>query len=210
MMSRQKEIQMKGNINKLAVFLIIAVIAMFTVVAMASADDRDHRGWKAIAGQYAMSGVGTCLTSAHGFTKYVPDSGYPYWHASSMATGIWTFRRDGTGTVEGTAFGINLPGAPSVSAASQKFTFNFTYELTDDNTITAEMVGLYQGIYVTGPPPIINCTVTTNTFHFFGYISADHKTITLPSGNEVQEYISPCFHVFNLCNLTRVLIRLDE
>ena len=42
---------MKGNIKKLALFVMIAAITMFTAVPMASAFDH---GWGGIQGEYAM------------------------------------------------------------------------------------------------------------------------------------------------------------
>jgi len=210
---RGKEIQMKGNSKKLAVFVSITAIAMFTVVALTWADDRS--GKEAIEGEYAMMSAGTCLFSLGGFDSNYKPIGAS-WPGSTMATGIWTFHRNGTGTVQGTAYQLTLPPNANPHAATQSFSFNFTYKGTDDDTITADMVGLFNATFLTGPNA--HYTVTTDTYHFFGNISADHKTITLANGNEVQKFnltppptstASP-FSVYGICNIGRVLTRLDE
>ena len=216
---------MKGNIKKLAVVVMVAAIAMFTVVAMASADDRDRDDQqKGIRGEYALSGLGTCLFSVAGFnSNYVPLTGYPSWAGSSMGTGIWTFKRDGTGTVQGTSFALTfpfpLPSIPSASAATKAFSFNFNYQVNDDDTITVDMVGPYTETTLTGS--LTGWVYTTDTNHFFGYVSADRKTITLASGNVVQTFTRgttpptytgtlPAAAVYAICNTERVLIQLDE
>jgi hypothetical protein len=57
---------MKRSMKKLAVFVMIAAIAMFIGAATASAFDRDDYP-KAIRGQYASTGAGTCFTAICGF-----------------------------------------------------------------------------------------------------------------------------------------------
>ena len=58
---------MKGNMKKLVLFVVIATIAIFTVVAMATAGD-NHQN--AIRGQYAATGGGTCFLAHCGFDNY--------------------------------------------------------------------------------------------------------------------------------------------
>jgi hypothetical protein len=193
---------MKGNIKKLAVFVIIAVIAPFIMVAMASAHDDD---WKAIHGEYAMTGGGNCI-----FSTPIGSS----WHGSSLATGIWTFKRNGKGTLQqGTQFALTLPPSPiPTGPSSAEFSFDFTYKVTDDGTITVDVVpGTFKGEYVTGPLAGVTFTYVTPTFSMVGMVSADYKTITLASGNDVQQInLSNNTTVFAICNLGRVLIRLGE
>ncbi len=204
---------MKGNIMKLAVIVMTAAIAMFTAVSMAPADDNK---WKAIGGEYAMTASGACLFSSGGFNPNDTPIGTS-WGGSSMATGIWTFKRDGTGTVKGTQFGLTLPpanpGYSNPSAASAGFSFDFTYKVTDDGMITVEKVGLYKATYLTGPLKDWTFTISSSG-DFFGNVSADHKTITLASANEVEKITltngTVAFDVYSICNIGRVLIRLGE
>jgi hypothetical protein len=201
---------MKGNIKKLAIIVIITVMAPFVMAAVASADGHD---WKAIHGEYAMTGGGNCIFSLSGFNPNFTPTG-SYWHGSSLATGIWTFKRNGKGTVQqGTQLALTLPPSPiPTSASSAEFSFDFTYKVTDDGTITVDVVpGTFTGEYVTGPLAGVTFTYVTPTFSMLGMVSADHKTITLASGNDVQQInLSNGMSVYSICNLARVLIRLGE
>ncbi len=217
-MDREKETQMKGKIKKSALFVGIAAITICTAAAIASAADKEWNG--VIPGEYAMSATGTCLFSSLPFNpNFTANSESVSWAGSSMATGIWTFKRDGTGTVQGTQFGLTLPpanpGYSNPGAASADFWFEFTYEVADDGTISVDIEGLYNAKYITGP--LKNWTFTIPPpGHFFGNFSADHKTITLASANEDQKITitNPprtfSFDVYSICNIGRVLIRLSD
>jgi hypothetical protein len=61
---------MKGIFKTQAAFGIIAAIAMFTVVGMASASDQHWK--KAIQGEYAITGTGACLFAFTGFNDGNP------------------------------------------------------------------------------------------------------------------------------------------
>jgi hypothetical protein len=195
--------------KKLAVFVVIGAIATFIAVAIASAGG----DWKAIHGEYAMTGGGNCLFSPSGFNPNFTPIG-PSWHGSSLATGIWTFKRNGKGTMQqGTQLALTLPPSPiPTGASSAEFSFDFTYKVTDDGTITVDVVpGTFTGEFVTGPLAGVTFTYVTPTFSMLGMVSADHKTITLASGNDVQQInLSNNTTVFAICNLGRVLIRVDE
>lgn len=206
---------MKKNIKKLSVIVMIVVIATFTAVAMVLAYDQE---WRDIGGEYGMVASGTCLFSSGGFNANYTPIGVS-WAGSSMATAIWTFKRDGTGTVQGTQFGLTLPpanpGYSNPSAASAEFSFDFTYKVMDAGTITVDKVGLYNAKYHTGPLKDWTFTIPPPS-HFFGNVSAGNKTITLASGNEAEEITitnplgTYSFPVYSICNIGRVLIRLDE
>jgi hypothetical protein len=215
---------MKKNIKKLAVFAMIAAIAMFTAVAMASADDHE---WKAIHGEYAMAGAGTCLVSTSAFlddfyTSYTVP-GPPPFPASSysqglMVAGIFTFKRDGRGSVETKQLIQTFPPWPYPWAGSVNINFDFTYTVKDDGTITAAMMpGTFLATYVTGPPSLVPTppapavTYTVDKLNFSGMVSADHKTILLGSGNEMMTVkLSNGETVYSICNTARVLTRLGE
>ncbi len=91
---------MKGNIKKLAVFMMIAAIAMFTVVPMASADPPFL---PALRGQYGATGGGTSLLAPLGFGSNLIPNGPPGAYVSQTCSveGVYTFERDGTGSFEG-------------------------------------------------------------------------------------------------------------
>ena len=56
---------MKGNIKKLAVLVIVPVIALLIMVVMASAGPAIPHG---IKGQFAATGISICSTDPGGFT----------------------------------------------------------------------------------------------------------------------------------------------
>jgi hypothetical protein len=205
---------MKRSMKKLTVLVMIATIAIFIAGATASAHDDD---WKALHGEYAMMGEGTCLFSLKGFnSNFTPidPTHYPPWAGSSQATGIWIFEGNGKGTVRGTEFTLTLSPNPYPSAASAEFSFDFAYKVEDDGTITVDMlIETFQGKYLTGPSAGLTYKYETSPpiFRLFGMVSADRKTITLASGNDVQKIsISNRITVFAICNLGRTLLRLGE
>jgi hypothetical protein len=74
---------MERNIKKLALLMIITVIALFILAATATAKWPGHH---AIRGQYAATGGGTLLTAVCGF-----GDGYIPIYAAGGAWGIQTF-----------------------------------------------------------------------------------------------------------------------
>ena len=83
---------MKGNIKRLAVLVIITVMATFMMAATVTARSRNHRF---IQGQYAATGSVTCLVAELGFDNLVPVRQACLWclrvlwrvFSSSTATG---------------------------------------------------------------------------------------------------------------------------
>ncbi len=209
-MSRRKEIPMKGNIEKLAVIVMIAAMAMFTVVTMASADDNK---WKAFHGEYAASNVGNCLLTPFGFDpdKLTPNgpSNYIFSHGAT-AQAIWIFNADGTGMAQGRQVGMlfapNFPGG-----GLSEFSWQFTYDITDDGTITADLIpGTYEGKQLTGGSK--GSTYTIDKVSDSGMISEDHKTITLgtPTAEVMTFTYSNGSVLYGICGFTRVLTRVGE
>ena len=192
---------MKGNIKKLVVFVSMAAIAML-VTAMASADD--HAGKKAIRGKYASTGSGSTFLAPLGFTNLIPN-GPPgaYIFQAFSGEGVYIFERDGTGSFEGINHIGTLsfvspnptPPPPTItnpsSAGAQHVSFLFHYTMTDDGkiTITADP-GTQNNEWISGPS-------TGKIYHLdglsrTGFITPDHKTITLTGGApSVLSFIAP-------------------
>jgi hypothetical protein len=208
---------MKENIKKLALFVMIPAIAMFMVVAMASADRHDHHG---IQGEYAFTGTTSCLVSNLGFyDNLTPVSGSKVYYNSHSARGLFNFNRDGAGTFE-TEVAVFIvpppapgPPAPSVPiAGSFKTSAQFTYNITDGGMITIELVpGTWVSTFLTGPIPA-GTTTSVDQWSLSGMVSADHKTLTLSSGGTAVETttnsLGAVFH--QICHRSSVLIRVDE
>ncbi len=201
---------MKGNSKKLTVFMMIAAMAMFMAVATASADDNK---WKAFHGEYAGSNVGNCLFTPFGFDpdKLTPNGPSNYiFNNVITAQNIWTFNADGTGMVQGRQVGMLFaPNSPN--AGLSEFSWQFTYNITDDGTITADSIpGTYEGKQLTGGSKGI--TYTLDKVSDSGMVSQDHKTITLGTPTtEVMTYTdSTGLVLYGICGLTRVLTRVGE
>jgi hypothetical protein len=204
---------MKGNTKKLAVFVIIAAIAIFIAAAVASADD--HK-WKAFHGKYAGTTVGSCIIVLGDFdpVKLTPTpiaSNLDYIFRNTFAQqAIWTFHADGTGTMQGTQ--VNLMFVPvSAGASSVDISWQFTYDVTHEGGITTTMIpGTYKGEYTAGPSK--GATYTQDTYSDSGMVSEDHKTITLGSvtADIVTLTTSSNISFKGICNWGRVLTRVDE
>ncbi len=145
---------MKGNIGKLAVFVIVATIATFIPAAMALAGEHDQN---AIRGRYAFTGGYTCLLAPFGFNpNLTPVNGLGIISINNRE-GIYTFENDGTGSFTANGSSINFsyigPSGPvPPSAASSKISADFTYTVTDDGIITITIVpGTYFVTFTSGP-----------------------------------------------------------
>ena len=138
---------MKGNIKRLALFVIITVIAPFIMAGMASAAPLFP---PALQGQYAVTGAGTTLFAPLGFTtKLIPkDAAQGNWLIQTFnSDGVYTFNLDGTGRAELQLRAISFPftGAnpnppPSrvpypPSAGVSSIVFSFHYIITDEGNL---------------------------------------------------------------------------
>jgi hypothetical protein len=209
---------MKSSMKKLTVLGMIAAIAMFAVVAMASAFDRDDHP-KAIQGQYAATGSGTCYVAPFGLDdNLVPING-AYMVMTFTMEGVFTFYPDRKGHIERphcpvvilTPTPYNPPSCPSCSlAGDSKDSSDFTYEVEREGSITLTQVpGSHSGEFTSGPLVAIG-TYHNNGRNWRGTVSPDGETIILNSG--LPDIItSPGQTPPNpegiICNTSAVLIR---
>jgi hypothetical protein len=197
---------MKSSMKKLAVFVIIAAIAMFIAVAMVSAGDKLGE----VYGEYAFTGAGGCLISLTGFNPNLSPL-EPFWTNSFNLSGIWIFNRDGTGNGQATQVGITAT-APSPGVSLMEYTFPFTYSIADDGTIT--VVGEVIGNILAGSSVI--GTFTVDKWSVSGMASPDHKTMTLatvaPEIETVNLLYFPSFAltVYEICHRSDTLIRIHK
>jgi hypothetical protein len=133
-----KEVQMKTSMMKLSVFVMMAAIAMFTLVAMASADD--HKWKHGIKGDYAVTGTNSCLIALAGF-PLGPDDGWQT--VQGYILGVFSFHPDGKGEFRSKFAGslqfdpmTPMPPAPFEAP----FNYNFTYEVTGDGVISFHVI----------------------------------------------------------------------
>jgi hypothetical protein len=162
--------------EKLAVFVVVAAMAMFIPGAMASADDHEgktnhgesHEGkptHHGIEGVYAVTGFSSCSPAT---TPGIFEADY-------------TFSRDGTGSAQAISRGINASGG-----GFSTFTADFTYEVTHEGRITFDYHGV--GNKVVKTDPVTNevlWEVTWDRGPGHGVISPDGQTITITCGPPV-------------------------
>lgn len=173
--------------NRLVKFAIMAAVA-FLAGCSASASDPPS-----IQGRYAFTGIGSCLVSPGGFTGLAPTTGVGVISTNAWE-GVYTFRRDGTGTVAATLHGITFPNQTTVtspSASTSQLSYNFTYTVdTAGNIAFTTVPGTFLGC---GP----DCA-TPGHFEFRlssgpqrGVIAPDSRTILVTCGAPIKITQSP-------------------
>jgi len=217
---------MKGNIKKLAVLVIIAAIAMFTVAATASADG--HHWKNTIEGEYAFTGVGSCLIALQGFNTSLQPIGGPTgpWLESSVTyQGVTTFNKDGTGSVTcvlrvlDTLYSQALGAPPDAGSANLSHGINYTVA-TDSGKITFTYPkGTYEADWTSGPnaPPSPNSKLYVNVPQpWYGVLSPDGKIFYASHGapsiydiTSDKANMNP-IGVQQICNFVHQGFRIEE
>lgn len=100
---------MKGKIKKLSVLVSLPVIALFIMAVMVSAGPRE----KFIHAKYAFTGSRGCLLATGGFDASLNALGTT-WLGPNVWAGVYTFEKDGTGTVTAENLSISF-GTASAS-----------------------------------------------------------------------------------------------
>ena len=224
---------MKSSMMKLAVFVMITAIAMFTVVAMATAGEY-LKPPTILEGQYASTGGGTCLEALTGFGiqtplitsgfptlydgRYVPSiwgAGGPWVIMTYNSAAVWTFEQNGTGKVARTSSYIffsplGCPTCPWPSGATSHETWNFTYHVGADGKITLTENGSYVSTWDSG---LLEGTpyspFTGQGFNRRGTVAMDGMTIVLNGG--LPDIITvPGAPSQLICNDSAVLVRIKD
>ena len=182
---------MKANSKKLAVFVIVAAITMFIAIPMASADPKvDH----ALKGQYAFSGPGQCVISPTGFgDNYVPNPPGQVFAASQIWEGVYTFNRDGSGTIRAFHRSFQLP---ALTLETANISWDFTYKMTDKDRFQTFLVSdTYDKVeWTSGPNCVedVNGEVNCATSYFDvdgtidGVVSRDGDSIIMTCGQPTK------------------------
>jgi hypothetical protein len=174
---------MKENSKKLTVFVIIAALAVFMVVATASARGL-HPIHNAIKGKYAATGSSQCTTAFNGFQNLTPKD--DYWSVgTSTSIAIYTFNLDGSGSMEGINRIMALPGGftptqggpvpndKPMGVVMDPYSYDFTYTVTDEGLITFTVVpGTFK----------LPNGFCADAIAKHGVISGDGKTIVIECG----------------------------
>ncbi len=159
----------------------MTALAMFMALGMASADNNAN-----VTGEYAFAGRVSYILTPSGFnpTTLIPTDPSSVTSNSINCQGIFTFKRDGTGTFDSTGVLLLLPpqiSPPIPRANAFTWTFTFTYDVADDDTITIDAdENTFHVTFDTGPGGGV-VSFTADKYPLSGMVSADHKTITLGS-----------------------------
>ena len=170
---------MKGNIKKLAVFVIVAAIAMFVAVGTALAFPVPFH--HSIRGEYGSTTECTCMIAPFGFNADLTPINNAGLVAIHNRKAIFTFEKDGTGSVTGNGSQISLsyvgPNGPvPPNPSSYTFSFDFTYTVTGDGKVTITQEGAASVITTSGPNK--GLTYQSESPSLEGIITPDNKIIT--------------------------------
>ena len=169
--------------KNLAVFVIMAALTISTGLGMASADNNAN-----VTGEYAFGGrvnyIVTPLVFPFDPITLVPINPSSVTSNSINCQGIFTFKRDGTGRFDSTGVLLALPPQvlPAIPHANAfTWSFTFTYDVADDDTITIDAdENTFHVTFATGPGGGV-VSFTADKYPLSGMVSADHKTMTLGS-----------------------------
>jgi hypothetical protein len=183
---------MKANGKKLAVFVIVAAITMSIAITMASADPKVNH---ALKGQYAFSGPGQCVISTTGFGENyvpIPGEGAAVFAASQIWEGVYTFNRDGSGTIRAFHRSFQLP---ALTLETANISWDFKYKMTDKDRFQTELVeGTYDkvewtsGLNCVEEEGKLNCATTYFDVDgtIDGVISPDGDSIIMTCGQPTK------------------------
>jgi len=187
--------------KKLALIVTVAAFSMVMLAANASAGGN---GWKKFHGTYEMIASGSCSHSEAGWLggngkenleatpPLKPVDPKQLYVGTTVTYGTWTFNKDKTGEYTIRNYATILPGGSYPT--DQPFlktqdppTTKFTFEVN----------------------PFGDITVTAGGIEIIGSISIDKKTMTLSSGNQVQDFRAAGLG-WAVCNSARTLIKVGN
>jgi hypothetical protein len=209
---------MKKVIKKLTVLMIVAALALFMSMAMASAAQPVPH---AIRGEYAFTGTGNCLISPTGFTNYTPNDPTQAFISTLVINGVYTFKRNGTGAFQQEARFLDTPPG-AINIAKETWPL-FNYKPTDRDRFTIYWnQGSYMEIdWIAGPntitqPPSIFFEIDGNCD---GTVSQSMDTVTITCGDPVliltlcDPSKPPCTPIPSFqayCSFSQVGTRVDK
>ncbi len=185
-MSRRKEIKMKGNSKKLAVFVMIAAITMFSAAAIA------WDGTQFIRGDYAVTGFNNCLFAFNGFKGetgnfYIPSDDLLWQNGFGALEAIMTFDGHGNGSYKGWIHsnwvGVPTPFGPPEQASLAQVNIKFKYTVGEGGQITFKTQDC--DYVVCGPVVNGTCQGLPTYFsipNYYGVVSPDGMNINITLG----------------------------
>jgi hypothetical protein len=196
--------------KKLALILIVSVLCMSPFTASAG-----KNGWRHFQGRYEMIASGSCAHSVNGWRDssvpplsnleaetppFYPVDPPTIYVGTTVAYGIWTFKKNGKGTYTVTNYATILPGSDFYDHATPPKPFLLEQHPSGEFTYTISRFG------------DITVTIGNETLGFvelIGSISDDKKTMTLISANQVQDLRDFGLY-WAVCNTARTLIKVRD
>lgn len=125
-------------------------IRLYLLMLVASIAFANVATAQTFTGIYNFTRHATCIDTSGGFTsEFTPSNGTAY-SSSFSVNGVRTYNGNGTGTVQATVVGNNDSQSPS--ASSSTISYDFTYSVASNGTITSQVVpGSFVGKVLTGP-----------------------------------------------------------
>lgn len=186
-----------------------------------------------LKGDYAFTGMATCLYSGGPFTSGLTPTvwpGFPFPNPSGngiftetfSVEGVRTFKGNGTGSIKGRS--VSVVGPPSINprASSGDFTSDFTYTVDGDGGFTTDSVpGTFLGTSVL---PVAGQIISTDKLSLTGLIGNNNSVLTIASTEPVVEKQTavnfafvpssvtggaPITERYRICARSRVLVRMD-
>ena len=190
------------------VLTFVAVLAWTGAAAAATA----------VPGEYAFSGRVSYILTPFGFDPItlVPNNPGAVTSNSITCQGIFTFKPDRTGRFDSTGVLLALPPQPSPQfphANAFTWSFTFTYDVADDDTITINADNnTFHVTFVTGPTGGgAFGSFTADKYPLSGMVSADRNTMTLGSPTTfIQTLTFPAAVLQGIPNSSYVLTRLSQ
>jgi hypothetical protein len=200
-----KEVQMKTSMMKLGVFVMVAAMVMFTLVAPASADGQKYR--QTLDGEYAVVGSAQCAFSPQIDPVTLLPAGPGLGSSLSPSpvnfyNGTYKFSHNGWGSASLTGKGFNNGPPPDSLLGGWvqllEFDFNYTVEDGEITFTTIPGTDTSETIAGQGPPPLYLSSGPQK-----GNISPDGKTLLIHCGAPVIINIGGLpFPVEAICNMS--------
>jgi len=194
--------------KRLAAVVMMIATGVFMAVTMASASDEG-----VLRGVYGMAATGTCLHDKSGFdfsgegTLLKPYTAIPksddHFVSTFMGHGAFWFDGKGNGSMWVQQYCVLPPftGSPKTKV---------TQALSPSAPLPPDMTHVPFTYDVDGYK--VTVTIPSNKLTLFGWLSSDHKTMTLQSaiplpGQEVQ--YNGLIGYWQICTIARTLNRID-
>ncbi|MGC9975527.1 MAG: hypothetical protein ABSC57_02235 [Syntrophales bacterium] len=190
---------MKTRMNKLAVFVMMAAIVMFTGVAMGQPAGLSGPS-NAFYGVYAVNGVSQCVIAPTGFTNLVPNLPAGLWiNPTTFYEAVVTFYPAGYGTFRALGH-FNEQYGPSTdfgslagvwNSGSESINYDFTYTVAKDGAISFTIVPCTYAVCTITPEACSSPTMLGDIPHD-GVISPDRTRLTITCGAPVLLPVGTC------------------